>query len=428
MKIRTKIGLAVDMLLQRPGTYALSVIMLTLCIALVGTICYVAADAGGYGRRLEKGLRTEAECVGYLNITEYEDEELWEFWRRAMEQGLVAGYGTAQERDVSSREELRALADVQVELGMTADIAWYEEGLFLSNSYTAGLWDMYNWNLEEGKPPMEYEEFTKQENSVLTELVYVGKAYEDKVTVGERYEHYSKKGELISVLVIAGVFAEDSYAMESDVAIRDMASGNGFIDQTDQVVYVLKDEWLLSGRCFFYIDASADMAVTTEGLKNLAEEMGLTVRTHTLEGMIRAQKRFSSTLVNGMLELSLLLFVGVAVLVVCSQSIAILTRAEEFGTWLVCGATMKDLGAVLVYQNAIRLVLSSCIGSMLTVFICHALCGTIGTEGRLFANELLCFPVLPLAIAAGVVLTLIVSVCTLTVFCRQSAINLVKGL
>ncbi len=225
---------------------------------------------------------------------------------------------------------------------------------FLMN--TSGI-DVCQFNLREGMRP---EEWQLQENE---ELIYLGGNFED-VTVGEKFE---SKREPVTY-VVGGILEKGTNWIYDDVYIFETVQDSHYVQCLDNMVVELVPYWV-SGRCTYCVKKGYKMEDAESKLLEVAEKHGVVIKLARLEDVLDENEYQFSIILNVIRLLTVIIIVTSMIVLERTQYSEMVNDTEYFGIFYANGASTRDLTAILVGENLLKVAVSFTLAVVFGYFI-----------------------------------------------------------
>lgn len=104
-------------------------------------------------------------------------------------------------------------------------------------------------------------------------------------------------------------------------------------------------------------------------IQNISEKYGIQADTGTLEYRIDTVLSETDWLLNVFSRMSVLLFLSAFIMLLTTQLLTILFRKDELGVWLISGIGRREIFRILLGENIIKMLISSCLSFGIMIFI-----------------------------------------------------------
>lgn len=132
------------------------------------------------------------------------------------------------------------------------------------------------------------------------------------------------------------------------------------------------------------------------------------------------------------LILAAIILTGTSIIILLVIQIGnVLTRGKEYGIWLICNATQRDILEILILQNVIRLISAEVFAVLgLNLIIRLLLYGEnfVKTDiTQKISNRIIAVDIYPVIIGVGLLIAVITVIVPVIKLSRTEPINLIKG-
>lgn len=217
--------------------------------------------------------------------------------------------------------------------------------------------DVCHFNLREGKHP---DEWKLEENECL---IYLGGNFKN-VTVGEKFE--SKEEQI--TYVVGGVLKNDSNWVYDDIYRFETIQDSHYVQCLDNMVVCLTPYWM-GMRNTYCVKKGYQLEDAEAQLLQLAEKYDVDIKLARLEDVMAENEYQFSAILNVIRLLTFIIIVTSLIVLVHTQYSEIINDTEYFGIFYANGATTRDLIAILLMENLLKIVLSFTLAVIFGYFI-----------------------------------------------------------
>ncbi len=225
---------------------------------------------------------------------------------------------------------------------------------FLMNS--SGV-DVCHFNLREGKHPEEWE---LKENE---RLIYLGGNFEN-VTVGEKFE---SKREPVTY-VVGGVLKKGTNWIYDDVYRFGTIQDSHYVQCLDNMVVCLDPYWI-NGRNTYCVKKGYKIEDVESKLLQIAEKYDAVIKLARLKDVIKENEFQFSVILNVIRLLTAIIIITSLIVLERTQYSEMINDTEYFGIFYANGATTRDLIAVLLVENLLKIAVSFVLAAISGYFI-----------------------------------------------------------
>ena len=162
-------------------------------------------------------------------------------------------------------------------------------------------------------------------------------------------------------------------------------------------------------------------------MEEIGSKYGVTINTINILGKLEKQLKESKEILDTMIEITILLVLSAFVIIICGQSIIILTLSRNFGIWLSNGATKRDLIVSFILQNVLRMIISLILGVVALYFVQKSECQGVCVEQWKMVVNIFKYNAVPKMALVGVLAVVCLSAIPAWIFRKSSVINMIKG-
>lgn len=419
MNNKVRFRITGDLCTHEKRAFSLSIILFALSLFIIGYLSYILYSLSNYRDRVETGLNVTVGQVGDILVEDVAgDKETNEQFKKELlkTDGLI-GMGSFRNNTFFSAGELSFLHDIQK--GHVKGVSEEEfentyEGCFQTNVVNATLWESLNIELSEGKTPLDYSV------SGNTWLMYLSDTFKDMVKIGETYYLYKDTGEVISAYFIAGFYSDSTRIFDAQILLQETTDSVGYYLPEYSTVLVFSGN---EDGMFVCEEEKYDEVV--EQFYALAEEYSADISVYSTEAIVSKAESNDRKIVSSFLEISILLSVSALVMMVCSQTIGLLSRSRDFGVWLSNGATKKDLSWAFIYQNMLRLIIALPIAGTVLLFMVKQEAWDVETNDMVVRN--FWSVSVPSMILIGIIIVVLSSVIPLFILKKTPVTSMLAG-
>ncbi len=339
-----------------------------LCIGtfvLIGISSY-AYDLTQHGERsmddvLQEGIRG----TGILNIdvrhrNEEIDQAMLRFCREASKSNEIKAIGGFVYGGVDYGE-LEELAKVQERYGTTlatrSDTGRYVEVLVMNETL-----------LPMGKLPLakgtEITNIPDEDYHLL--YIYLGSNF-SHIPIGTTYDIKDGAGRMFLRYCVKGILQKGTRWMAESALFRTETLNAITTVPLDNMVVCISREDASSLTMAYSLSHETSFEQAERKLKEVADKHGLTIHLGTARATFDEIAKANSKVTTYAMQLFGMIMVTTFIVMMCTQLAGILNQLSEYGTLYANGASTKDLLAVLLVENVIKVVAAL----LLACITCH---------------------------------------------------------
>lgn len=360
MKFRVRIRLATDNMVWHPGELLGSILLCILSLLLTAVLFLLSDMNANRREQLERCFRMESSQIGYIkNFSENEldDEKYLELVRSIDGIAPVAVYDTSHLWTVDFVSDLAEFQRGHKPRG-EFNMPGIEGGLDIFEVNAAG-WSMLDLELYQG---IGLDEFREQYDMKEYVPVYLGYEYrrivEAGTVLGTDYMGIT--------YIIAGIL-KPGMRMPKDLDNLNETDAAFAYPMDYGVLKVEPDFGLSTHMLTIFAEEGVSFQEVQERIQTAAEEAGIFVEIASLEAIFDSYDRMQRPVNRYMLQMVLVVGLTVCILFTCYQTISIITRRSEYGILYANGATTRDLVAIILIENLVKLLIALII--MIPVFL-----------------------------------------------------------
>ncbi|MGN0166002.1 MAG: hypothetical protein ACI39R_07440 [Lachnospiraceae bacterium] len=415
MKNRVKFRIARDLCVHEGKGFVLSIFLLAVTMFLIGYLAYTQYSLNDYRKRAETGLKVSAEQIGTILV---EDTDRYDEFVDALNNvNGVMGIGTMESNQFFFVKDLAFLGNLQKGHFKGITDQEYEneyEGCFQTTIVGAGIWQAMNIDLQEGKAPTEYD------INERTWLLYLSEEFKDAVTMGEQYYSYDREGNVLAEYLIAGFYSSSTRMMDERVLLQKTSDSVGFYMPEYSVIVV--DSGKQDG---MFVCEKGKYDEVVKNFYTLAEQYSADISVYSMDAIVSKAEKNDSKVADSFAELSMLLGISALVMVICSQTITLLSHTRDFGVWLSSGATKKDLVYAFWFQNSIRTIAALPVAGAVLLFLLRQ--EAVDVETDALAKSIYLGVSVPVMIVCGIVMIIISSLIPLMILKKTPVTTMLAG-
>lgn len=313
-----------------------------------------------HGRRtIEKSLAGDIEKYGVMSnsVDIYENENEQEYFRCLVEAEEIESVGMWQYSGIgglktenSSRDYWADILKIHNETMKTFDAEntdYVQAVVMPSQTMEINRFDLLGGELESEI----FDDYI---------LIYLGYAFRD-IPIGTVFS--SGEGEEKISYVVAGIFEKDTTILDWQTLMMGSNSFQFSYGISLDNMILLRIRECDRGYLYLYNFFSCADGYTYEDaekrVKEISEELGITVETDRLSNRVESVMGVTDWLVSEIERIAGLLFFSSVIILLSSQLLSLLRRKEELGVWISCGIEKRQIMRVLLLENGIKLLLSA---------------------------------------------------------------------
>lgn len=209
---------------------------------------------------------------------------------------------------------------------------------------SASGWDMFNLELLEGDPPDAFD------LSVYTP-VYLGYEFRDLVEVGTVLG-----SDASAVYIVAGILKQGTLMPADELYMMNKFDISSAYSMDYEVLMAVPVS--LSSFQYFSVKEGYTFAEAQEMIQQEAGKRGWSVTIGSLDAQLSSIEQSLRPVNRYMLQMILVVGVTVCIVFTCYQTVSIIVRKSEYGILYANGASFRDLVAIILIENVVKMLIS----------------------------------------------------------------------
>ena len=214
-----------------------------------------------------------------------------------------------------------------------------------------------HFRIQEGKRPEEWE---LEEGD---RLIYLGSDMDDFEVGVKYYDSVERR-----TYLVGGVLEKGTAWIDDDVYIFGSIIDSRYAQNLDNFVVEITDT-LINGRNTYLIKNGYKLEEVEQTLKELAKKHGVDITLARLKDVLDENEANYASAFVLIKRTTMIIMTTVLILLLCTQFSEILSDSEYFGIFYANGASTKDLEAVLIGENVLKVFLSYLIAAIGGYFV-----------------------------------------------------------
>lgn len=171
--------------------------------------------------------------------------------------------------------------------------------------------------------------------------------------------------------VVAGILEKGASVIDGHLLWNLRGFQLSCYDQMDNNILLIPpcSENYYSTDYFFKCSDGYTYEEASRRIQNISEKYGIQADTGTLEYRIDTVLSETDWLLNVFSRMSVLLFLSAFIMLLTTQLLTILFRKDELGVWLISGIGRREIFRILLGENIIKMLISSCLSFGIMIFI-----------------------------------------------------------
>ena len=407
MKFGTRIKVAYDMCMKQLLSFRVSTILFAITLTMFGIIIYQYRASYNYRLMVERGFSKPLDEVYYLSseLNHLSDEDYPDITK-------VEGLNLPVAHQISYNTAPCLQFLYEINSKQNSDALGIEEVWIFSNDFS-----MYNVKIIEGKDPAE---ISPADGTPL----YLSEEYKSITTLGEHYQDYDGNN-LINDYYVAGYFSSDSAIPSSNVTVSNMG---GVVELKYGMIELAQRKDPFG---YFTVKDGYSIEDVMNGIqKEYKKSNSVAYITNVDSALTCMEKNIDKSLKY--LILAAILMTGTSIIILLVIQIGnILTRGKEYGVWLICNATHRDILKILILQNVIRLIYAEVMAVLFTNLITRLLLyGENFVKNDItqkISSRIIAVNIYPVIILVGLLIAGITVIAPAIKLSRTEPVKLIKG-
>ncbi len=411
MKFKTRLKIAYDMCIKQLATFRISTFLFALVLTLFGIIIYQYRASYNYRLTVEKGFSKPLDEVYYLISTmnsgsddTYPRPELSNVEGMSPTSKYQICYNTC-----SCLEPLKEINSKQARENDGIEEVW----MFATD------FKLYNIELTEGNYPDE-------PSTGYGSRLYLSEEYKAVTELGEQFVQTDRNGKVTETFYVAGFFPADTVIPSSNVVYNNM---NGVYSLQYGIIEFVRSTIEDTG--YFYVEDGYTIEDVMEGLREEYSKSNSVATVTSVESAISFMEKNVNKSVRYLLIAALLLTATSMASLLVIQISSIITRGKEYGIWLICNATDRDIVKILILQNFIRFVYAEVMAvltvNLITRLVLYGENFSKSDITREISNRIITFNIYPALLGIGLIIMILTVIIPAFRLSRMQPVKLVKG-
>ena len=361
MTFRDYLQLAKKRLYSNKGMFFFNAVLSVVALLFIG-FSIMVPQVMSHGRRtIEKSLAGDIEKYGVMSnsVDIYENENEQEYFRCLADAEEIESVGMWQytgmgglKTENSSRDYWADILEIHNRSLKTFDRE--ETDYVQAVAISPQAMGINELNLLTGELEPEHAE-----NQVL---VYLGYNFRE-IPVGTVFSSEDNEDDI--TYVVAGILEENTTMLDWQALLMGSNSMQFSYGISLDNMILLRIRECDRGYLYLYNFFSSAEGYTyedaAERVKEISEELGITVETDRLSNRVESVMGVTDWLVSEIERIAGLLFFSALIILLSSQLLTILRRKEELGVWISCGIHKRQIIGVLLLENTIKMLLAATI-------------------------------------------------------------------
>lgn len=417
MKLHTKLRFAVDMIVQNPLNFLVSVLLCGIGIALIGFTLLVYIVGKNGRSSAEKTLTEGIACTGIIEIDDLLSGDTMKFRELALNSGIIHSIGTYH-FGMFNKEVFPELYDIQhnKEVNRSNTDSGNSLQMLIVDKELLPLCTL---DYKEDK----LEEYSETSDGENISYLYLGNAYSD-IAVGTEFQDISHSPSV--TYKVAGILKKDA-GFVSTVLLSgiDFTTLRCDINMNYEIICINEDASLYSP-WIFSVNKTYSMEDGIKELKKAADTLNLNIRVYPLQEKFDRAFMETKIMEESLSEMLVLIFISIAIIVTLLQIVEILHHFHTYGIMYSVGFLSSEIIIMMAIRNFIYYILSLCTGLFLLFGVGKKYFITNIQVGNLFF-ELLFKQVFPAGILIMLFLFCIITIVPCIVLKRLDPVELIQN-
>lgn len=307
--------------------------------------------------KLEQTFQGGCSRVGYIQLQnaaldlmdpEFGDAAIPEF---LLSQDCIQGAGTWN-MGISTEDCMQFLKEVQQDHVVSEMVLDYGgvEVFYMMDS----AWEMMNLELYEGNPPDQYD---------LTEYnpLYLGYEYRNLVHTGEVLGTTGN-----GTYIVAGILQKKSLMPMRLEDVQEFTISSAYSMDYEVLQIVSID---LGAYHYFSLKDGYEFIEAQQMIQQAAEKRGWLVSIGSLDARLSLIDAYLKPVNRYVWQMLLVVGLTACLVAACYQTMSIITRKSEYGILYANGASTRDLIAMILIENLVKMLISLVLLIPLFVFL-----------------------------------------------------------
>ncbi len=415
MKNRHRIRFAVDNMLIHKGQMRAGILLYIITLLLFSFILAINNTSGSLREELEDCFFVKTDTVGGISFDaeNYDRDNINKYINMLSEQDYIDTMGSW----VTSPIKWQELCDMQN--SRKKRIGELENGYAESIYMSIGTWDLFNFQLINGYIPKEaYKKLTcsKRDN-----LIYLGYGCRDIADIGDIIR---LEGSNMDYLV-AG-FLERGQTMPIDELVYMGKFDLYATTPLDYEAIIVQNEMISGWSIFFSIDDDYSFDDVRYRLQLIGDYSNVDVTVYNIGEITLEAEQYMTPIKKYLWQLFYIIGVTACIVLACFQVINVLTRKSDYGILYSCGLDTGDLLYIVLFENAIKILIALMIEIPSFIYAVNCIIGNIESAEYNIIKTVLFNNVVAYTVIVGIILTVLSSIIPIILLSRYKPVELME--
>lgn len=353
MKLKYQIKFALDAMLLHGKQFIISVLIGCVVLLLVITIFLMKEMNSKLRPGLEDTLKMGCTGTGYVTRNDDTDENITS---DILALDCIDAAGSWQ-IITSEEEQLKELisiqkGNVQVEANCSDDCL---EAIIIGTS----TWKLLDLSLSAGEAP------DKTDNNQEYTLLYLGSEYEKYYETGTILTN--EQDENAEKYIVAGIFKQGSTIPTADINLINKFTISSAYPLDYAVIEV--SPHFDNPFTYFSVKEGYTFEDAEAAILHWAKEKNISVTISNIDALLTSVEQSLEPINRYMEQIIIVVVLSVCIVFTCFQSMNILMRQSEYGILYANGVTTRDVVFMILFENALKLLISSVIMLPIALYI-----------------------------------------------------------
>lgn len=415
MRLYTKIRFAMDMIIETPLNFMLSVFLCGVSLALFGFTFLVYLAGNNSMSSAEKVLSQGVEHTGIVQVENFSLDTGTEFRKQAFDSDIIHSIGAFHYAKLRSGSfpELYQIQCDNAENQLNRNSENCLQVLIVDQE----LLPLCQLRFQENNLPEQFSDYDED-----VQYLYLGNAY-NGIPVGTEFCDNTQG--VTNRYIVAGILEKDIGFVSQDLLFgADFTTLRSDVNLNYEIICVNKKASVFAP-WMFSVNKSYTLEEGMVELERLARRMGVKIREYNLNSVFDRAKIETGVMQESLREMLFLLLIVTSIIVTSLQIVEIFQHFRSYGIMYAVGVSSSEIFVIMILRNMIYFVFSICVGLGLLFAMGNKFFIT-NEQMKRFFFELLFQQVLPWSILLMTVLFGIMTWIPCFVLSKQDPVELIQ--
>ena len=414
MKLQTKIRFAIDMLIESPVNFFISVLLSGIGFGLFGFTLFVYLAGNNGINSAERVLSNGVKQTGIIDLDEFYDDKGKEFRKQVYSSEIIDCIGAFSYSGFDV-EVFHELYDIQYrnEINQSQQMPNNNLQMLVVDKELLSLCEI-------GFDEDRLQEYMNETNENI-QYLYLGNAYKE-IPVGTEFIDSSQKPSII--YKVAGILKEDTCFASKDLMFGvDFTTLRSDVNMNYEII-LINNEASVFSPWMFSVNKKYSFEEGKNELKRIANLNEIKIKAYSLQSVFDKAQIETEIMQDSLLEMLILIIIVISVIVISLQIVEIFHRSHIYGIMYSVGFLSSEINVIMIIRNIIYFIFSICVGLLILLAIGKKYFITNIQVNDMFF-ELLLQQVLPSGLILMLILFSVITIIPSVIFCRLDPVELI---